>query len=122
MVALGRGNSRAVHRLVAEAFHGPCPEGLECAHQNGDRQDARAENLVWVNRVENARHRRLHGTHRAGEAINFAKLTEQDVRQIRLLLKTGCTQRAIAGWFGISPSQITNIKLGRTWTCVGEAP
>jgi HNH endonuclease len=38
-----------VHRLVLEAFAGPCPEGAEPRHLNGDRADNRwPQNLEWV--------------------------------------------------------------------------
>ena len=37
-----------VHRLVAEAFHGPCPDGYECDHINKNQTDNRPENLRWI--------------------------------------------------------------------------
>lgn len=45
---------KAVHALVANAFHGPAPD--QCAvvdHINDDDMDNRAENLEWVTRCEN---------------------------------------------------------------------
>lgn len=35
------------YRLVLEAFVGPCPEGEEACHNNGDPLDNRLENLRW---------------------------------------------------------------------------
>ena len=32
---------KLVHRLVLEAFVGPCPEGMETRHLNGKRSDNR---------------------------------------------------------------------------------
>src|SRR5215471_1608313 len=43
-----------VHRLILEAFVGPCPKGMEARHLNGDRQDNRLVNLAWGTRLENA--------------------------------------------------------------------
>lgn len=43
-----------VHRLVAEAFHGPCPLGYEVDHVNGDKLDNRAVNLEYVTRCEHS--------------------------------------------------------------------
>lgn len=54
---LGRRNCIAAHILVATAFIGPCPIGLECDHINRQRRDNRVENLRWVTRSENARNR-----------------------------------------------------------------
>lgn len=43
-----------VHRMVAEAFLGPCPvEGHIVCHKNGNAGDNRAENLYWGSRKEN---------------------------------------------------------------------
>lgn len=49
----GQPKSYMVHRLVAEAFLGPAPEGHEVDHINGDRQDNRALNLRWATRSQN---------------------------------------------------------------------
>lgn len=42
-----------VHRLVALAFHGPQPEGMEACHNNSDPADNRAVNLRWDTRSGN---------------------------------------------------------------------
>lgn len=36
-----------VHRLVLEAFVGPCPQGMTCLHYNDVADDNRLENLRW---------------------------------------------------------------------------
>lgn len=50
-----------VHRLILETFVGPCPEGMECCHLNGDPQDNRLENLRWDTPTANAKDREFHG-------------------------------------------------------------
>lgn len=52
-----------VHRIVAEAFLGPCPPGLEVLHQDGDRLDNRAANLRYGTRSQNNYDAVRHGTH-----------------------------------------------------------
>ena len=59
----GRGSTRYVHRLVAEAFHGPCPGGMEVCHENGQHLDNRAENLRYDTRAGNQRDLVKHGRH-----------------------------------------------------------
>lgn len=51
-----------VHRLVAAAFYGPCPTGMECRHLNGDPLDNRSENLRWGSRAQNTLDSVRHGT------------------------------------------------------------
>lgn len=46
-----------VHRLVAEAFHGVCPEGCEVDHINRDKSLNTPGNLRWVTRSQNQRNR-----------------------------------------------------------------
>lgn len=52
-----------VHRLVLEAFVGPCPEGMQCRHLNGVADDNRLENLRWGTPSEDNYDRIRHGTH-----------------------------------------------------------
>lgn len=65
-VALGRGNIRMVHRLVALAFIGPVPPGHEVRHRNGDKTDNSLANLAYATHVENELDKRAHGTHHLG--------------------------------------------------------
>jgi hypothetical protein len=44
-----------IHRLVAAAFLGPCPEGKEVDHKNNIRSDNRLENLQYLTHSENLR-------------------------------------------------------------------
>ena len=43
-----------------DAFTGPCPDGMEACHANGDRSDNRAGNLRWDTVRENANDRISH--------------------------------------------------------------
>lgn len=48
-----KGKEYRVHRLVMEAFHGPCPDGMEVDHKNRIRHDNRLENLTYCTHTEN---------------------------------------------------------------------
>jgi len=52
-----------VSRLVALTFHGPCPEGMECRHLDGDKLNNKPSNLAWGTRSENTYDKVRHGTH-----------------------------------------------------------
>jgi len=49
----GKRAKRYVHRLVAEAFIGPCPEGQEVRHRNDDRLNPALSNLLYGTSSEN---------------------------------------------------------------------
>lgn len=93
-----------VHRLVLLAFAGPCPAGMEGRHKGKDFTDNRIGNLLWSpvsSRGENA-----------GRSAGNAKLTEQDVRDIRMSEET---ERALAKQYGVSQVAIHYIRTRKTW-------
>lgn len=45
------------------AFVGPCPDGMEGCHNDGDPHNNRLDNLRWDTRANNARDAIRHGTH-----------------------------------------------------------
>lgn len=53
----------SVHVLVAEAFHGPRPDGMEVLHRDADRANNRADNLRWGTRTENQQQKVEDGNH-----------------------------------------------------------
>src|SRR5699024_5494412 len=59
----GKQTTKWVHRLVAEAFLGPAPDGMEACHRNDDCQDNRPENLYWGTRSDNLNDMVANGLH-----------------------------------------------------------
>ena len=55
------GKTYSVHRLVLEAFVGPCPDGFECDHSDRDRHNNALTNLCWCTPSQNSRNRRSSG-------------------------------------------------------------
>lgn len=111
---------KLVHRLVAEAFIPNTDNKPDVNHINGCKNDAHACNLEWVSASENMSHAHSNGLrpkiNTQGENNGFAKLTEIEVFQIKLMLAEGeLTQSEIASMFGVSRSAIKDIKTGRTW-------
>lgn len=58
----GKPKQFKVHRLVMRAFRGPCPDGMEVCHNNGDSADNRLENLRYDGHTENVKDMLKHGT------------------------------------------------------------
>jgi hypothetical protein len=103
-----------VHRLVAEAFLGPRPAGMEINHKHQDRTDNRPENLEYVTREENLRHAlRNHrkGVYRGLNGfIPTAVLLERDAVAILNRLRQGDSRCDLAREFGISPVAIDHLQ------------
>lgn len=59
----GRAESIRVHQLVAAAFIGPRPDGLQVRHLNGDNQNNHVANLAYGTPSENNLDQVAHGTH-----------------------------------------------------------
>lgn len=108
--------SPTIHALVMRAFVGPMPEGMQVAHNNGDRNDNRLCNLRYATAIENNLDKFAHGTVLRGEQFSFAKMTEQSVLEIRRLYATGeFSQQSLADKFGTEQTNISQIVRRKTW-------
>lgn len=116
----GRRHVRYVHRLVLEAFVGPCPDGMEACHDpDRDTTNNRLDNLRWDTRKENHRDKAVHGTLLRGSGIVGSKLDENAVIDIRRLCDRGVCQREIAEMYGVGQTLVSLIKHRKVWQHVG---
>ena len=112
-VVLGHGaHGSPVHQLVMLTFVGPAPEGLEVCHNDGNPANNALENLRYDTRSENIR-----DEYRIGKPPK-GKSSIETVREIRRRLNTGEPGSAIARDIGISHTQVSRIKLGRSYSWV----
>ena len=114
-VALGKGRKEPIHRLVLEAFVGPRPKGMVTRHLDGNPQNNVPSNLAWGTQAENLADMALHGTKPLGERHGHAKLTNEQVCEIRRL-KGSMYQREIAGRYGVTQTMVGRILRGKAWT------
>jgi hypothetical protein len=107
-----------VHKLVLRAFVGPKPPGMECRHKNGKPSDNRSENLLWGTKLENADDKRRHGTMRGNKGVKNgrAKLNPNLAARIRFARREGYTVKALAMYFKVSETTISNVVRGVAWT------
>ncbi len=111
----GKSRSVGVHQLVADAFHGPCPTGLQVRHLNGDPKDNRPSNLKYGTAKENADDRKKHGTYQIGGNHPGSKLTDEQAQKIRSLRSGGKKVKDLAAQFLVSTSTIESIIYGRSY-------
>lgn len=72
---------------------------------------------LWLGtNADNIRDRVAKGRGPVGERNSSAKLNADDVREIRILLKTGKSQQKVADVFGVSRSCVKDIVNGLTWS------
>jgi NUMOD4 motif len=115
LAAGGHTTTKPVHVLVLSAFAGTCPRGSQACHGPGGRADNRwPENLSWGTAGDNhGRDRRRDHTTPRGEHDGNAKLTWEQVCEIRMI--TGTSQQVIADAYGVTQSTISKIRRGRLW-------
>lgn len=78
----GKVTVKYVHRLVLEAFEGPCPPGHECCHWDDDPTNNRIDNLRWDTPVENQQDMaRNNGNYysKRTHCVNGHELTEDNI-------------------------------------------
>lgn len=101
-----------VHVLVAAAFLGPCPAGMEVLHGKNGCKDCHLSNLRYGTHKQNGQDMLRDGTAQTGTKQHASKLTEEDVREIRESTEPGVT---LARRYGVGTAQVSRIRNGRNW-------
>jgi len=124
------------HRVSYELWKGPIPSGLLVRHKCDNRGCVNPDHLETgtsqdnsTDMVERGRSlkgdknpSRLHPERVArGEQIGNAKLTYDDVVEIKVLLGFGVSGAQLAKQFGVRTSQISRINTGQRWSHVNPA-
>lgn len=103
--------------MVCETFHGPRPEGMHAAHEDGNALNNRADNIKWKTPKENAADKYRHGTVPMGvDAVTWTKLTAEEVREIRQKRKNGAFGTTLAIEYGVNSTTIYDICNGTAWS------
>lgn len=107
----------SVHRLVAELFIRPIPEGMVVNHIDGDKHNNRVDNLEIVTSQENSQHAVDMGLSvgRSGEAHHNSKLTTSKVLEIYHYIQLRYSNQKIAEIMGVDHRTISQIRKGEKW-------
>jgi hypothetical protein len=109
----------SVHRMVSELFI-PVIEGKHYVnHKDGIKTNNAVSNLEWVTPSENTIHALDTGLKGKGSTLQWAKLTESLVIDIKTRLCAGELAQSLAKEYGVSPGTISNLKSGRAWKGIG---
>ena len=112
----GKRKTMKVHRLVMAAFVGECPIGEEVNHKDGIKTHCNIGNLEYVSHHDNQRHAAAKGLMGRGERNGGVKLSENDIHDIRRLLKTtDMTHAEIGEPFGVVRATIGLIANRKNW-------
>lgn len=113
-----KGENKA-HRVAHKLFIGPIPSGQLVLHKCDNRQCVNPDHLFTGTQFENMRDMVRKGRGKQpllnGSLNPMAKLTEQAVTAIRLMLANGAKQIEASKTFGVSPMTISRIARNEAW-------
>jgi hypothetical protein len=100
----GKAQHQNVHRLVAEAFLGPCPKHHQVNHKDLNKENNVLENLEYVTHAGNQQHaiRLLGKWHKPWNA----KLTQEQVGELCEMRSRGASLSVLAYHFDVSAAAI----------------
>lgn len=109
-----------VHRWVWSDKRGPIPEGMHVCHHCDNRKCISIDHLFLGTHTDNMRDKAAKGRSKnvprgAEHKRPQAKITDQNVRDIRSYIAQGCRQCDVATFLGVSRNLISEIMLGKTW-------
>jgi hypothetical protein len=107
-----------IHQIVLCAFVGPCPEGMQACHCDGDRQNNKASNLRWDTIKANHADKRMHGTSNCGDRHPFSKLNTDAVIALRKRRSEGASITTLANEFSVSRMTASRAASSKSWSHV----
>lgn len=110
-----KGTVLYVHRLLAEAFIGPCPPKGSVNHIDGDRLNNSLENLEYMSLRDNSQDQWAKGRGCSGERNGHAKLSREQAQAIHSRANSGERTCDLAREFGLDSSTVSQIKNGARW-------
>lgn len=115
-----RGATITVHKLVARAFLGEKPPGMEVNHKDCNKTNNRSDNLEYVTPLQNTRHaieagRRVVALARNAESRKLTDRQVQELRAIHFYCRSHGLLPKLAKAFQVSKSAVRAILAGRTY-------
>ena len=102
------------HRMAWQLTNGPIPPGMSVLHHCDNPPCCNPNHLFAGTRADNITDMTVKGRH------GKAKLTVEQVKEIRKLLRYGWLRTNIADHIGCTKSMVSGIADGHTWTWVPD--
>lgn len=106
------------HRHSWEAVNGAIPDGLNVLHRCDVPACVNPDHLFLGSQKDNVDDMVAKSRHSHGEANGRSILKEETVRQIKLSLKAGETNKSLSARHNVSHSLISMIESGKRWSHV----
>jgi hypothetical protein len=106
------------HRIAFTLTHRTLDTTEEVLHACDNPRCVNPNHLSAGSQKENMEQAQARGRTTRGEKHHFAKLTEQEVMEIKRRLQNGESQRAIAADYGVTGPTISRINTGSKWSHV----
>lgn len=106
---------RVAHRVMWELKRGAIPEGLQVLHRCDNPRCVNPAHLFLGSIRDNMLDRHAKRRDARGIRHGRAKLTEAQVREIRVRGTEGWKAHRLAPGYGVTPAVVFNILRGKTW-------
>lgn len=106
-----------LHKVIAETWIGPCPEGMIVSHSDDNKLNCRADNLEYMTNSDNVK--RAYRTGRLsnrGTANGKSVLSDDLVRKIRLMAHLPAPE--VARLLGIKNHNVHQVRSRGAWSHV----
>jgi HNH endonuclease len=109
---------RKAHRLAYELSYGSVPDGLSVLHTCDNRRCCNPSHLFLGTQTDNMQDRQRKRRHEHGQTHHAHKLTDNDVRRIRVSKADGISTKELITEFGVCRQTIEAIVRREQWTHV----
>jgi hypothetical protein len=109
------GKNKKAHRVSYETFVGYIPEGMCICHTCDNPPCINPSHLFIGTFDDNNKDRDKKGRGIHGEKVHTAKLTLEEVNEIKVSKANGDSYRKLAKKFNVSPGNIWYIVKGKSW-------